>query len=147
MRIGNGSLGVFVPGHFTIPQNPFFMTATDGMAGMGDFVPGAFTVPQNPFFMRGNYGMAGCGCAKGMAGVVDDVKSMVSGNFQAVDKSTYMILGGAVLAIMLLSSRSGRSEYRSRKSLAKAKYKNELAKARAAHPTVASRAKRAVSAF
>ena len=32
MRIPSNSLGVFVPGYFTIPENPFF----PGMAGLGD---------------------------------------------------------------------------------------------------------------
>ncbi len=83
MNLHRANLGVFVPGTFTIPQNPFFMTATKGMAGrgMGALTPiNGFTIPQNPFTMTPGRGMAGlggvgcggnkdscgCGCSGGM---------------------------------------------------------------------------------
>lgn len=46
MRVDNRALGLFVPGHFVVPQNPV------GMGMLADFVPGKFTVPENPV-MRG----------------------------------------------------------------------------------------------
>jgi hypothetical protein len=44
MRISNRNLGVFVPGHWTIPENPF----TPGLAGLADFVAARFTLPPQP---------------------------------------------------------------------------------------------------
>jgi len=41
MRVQSGAVGVFVPGHWTVPENPI-------TGGMGDFVGGSFVVPQNP---------------------------------------------------------------------------------------------------
>lgn len=46
MRVGSRSLGLFVPGSYTVPDNPFF----PGLAGLQEFVGASFSVPQNPFF-------------------------------------------------------------------------------------------------
>lgn len=48
--------GDFVPGLFTLPQNP-----VSDARGVGDFVSGAFSVPQNPILDARGMGHVGCG--------------------------------------------------------------------------------------
>jgi hypothetical protein len=57
MRMHYSTLGDFVPGSYTVPQNPVLALKRNGM---GDFVPAWFSVPQNP--VRGLSGLGEPGC-------------------------------------------------------------------------------------
>lgn len=124
MRAAAANLGLFVPGHFPEPSNPF--------AGMGDFVPGLFAVPENPVmrgmgdFVSGRFavpenpvlrgarraglGCAGCGggCSKSATGLGDissDFSAMVAGT--AAPETYALYIGGAAVALWLFTSMGG----------------------------------------
>ena len=65
MRVSRMAMGYLTPASFTIPQNPFYKTDSDGMAGLGDLTTASFTIPQNPFYGTAQNGMAGLGCGGG----------------------------------------------------------------------------------
>src|SRR5487761_2036699 len=49
MRVASASLGVFVPGLWTLPENP----VGEGLGGLHEFVPGRFKLSENPIVRKG----------------------------------------------------------------------------------------------
>lgn len=110
MRIAR-SMGDFVNGSFTLPQNP--------VTGLGAFTRAAFTIPQNPFGMSG----LGCGypgscsggaackqCAMGM-GALDLSPSATSiGDSLGMSAvpNWMLYLGGAAVAYLAFFTGKGR---------------------------------------
>jgi hypothetical protein len=138
----SGSLGVFVPGHFTIPPQP---------AGIGDFVPGSFTLPQNPVTLgmgdiHGGMGCLSCGTYldRGMGDLGDltatwsQITSYQVGGVPIV----YLAIGGLVLYYVV----SGATGTRGAKREARQRYKQAVVDAQSKYGIV-GRTRRAISAF
>lgn len=93
---------------------------------------------KNPL---GPVGMAGCGpstcpcelgyCGTGLNGVMDDIMASVTG--MAADWKTWAIVGGGVLALVMLTGGGG-SQRRAELAAAKSRYKASVARIKADRP-------------
>jgi hypothetical protein len=134
--------GQLMPGDFVVPQNPISRAerGVGYVARMGELLPGSFSVPQNPIvrnFQTGMQGMGTMGCAGGMgcegAGFTGSLAGLgeislpsidlASFNPSTWDKTTWYMVGGGVL-LLLLMMRPGQSE---RLRSAKEAYRSQVA--------------------
>jgi hypothetical protein len=149
------SMGVFMPAHWTVPQNPItgWPSLAAIVAGLDFSYPSngvvaeiqakqkvAEELTKNPNGPVGlSCGPTACPCSLGYCGseigmsglgsTLDDVLSGVtSGGWQ-----TWAIAGAAVLALVMLTGGGG-AQRSSELAAAKAKYKSEVARIRAARP-------------
>lgn len=60
MRMAMGALSDFVPGKYSVPQNPVITMRRNSM---GDFVPGRFSLPG--YYGKSGLGRIGAGCGCG----------------------------------------------------------------------------------
>ncbi len=130
MRVHSTQLAEFVPGWWSVPQNPI----TGGMGSLADFVPGAFAVPQTPIalsglseFVGGKFvvpqnpvldaaGLSGCGGSCGCGGKcrgMGDISTTISDAWTSlqspIQAPAWITLGAfGVLGIMYVFAGSGK---------------------------------------
>ena len=140
-------LAVFVPAHWTLPQNP--LKRVMGSRSLGEIVAGITTLPENPIVAeilaeqkmaeeaskRPPVGFSGCGCAPcevgltGLGSSVDDIlKDVTSGGWQT------WAIGAAVLMGLILFTGGGGAQRKSELAAARAQYKAKVAQIRASRP-------------
>lgn len=136
MKLGKTPLGDIVPSMYPIPQNPvtlawnsYVNSQKKGVSGVGDFVSGAFDVPQNPVTQGTRFNapkklvsgqrnvlmdsmdrqtVAGtCGMGSlDVSSLTAFQNSLMSGTSFGV--SNLMLVGGSVVALVLLMGTRGR---------------------------------------
>jgi hypothetical protein len=140
-------LAVFVPAHWTLPQNPLKRVMRAG--SLGEIVAGITTLPENPIVAeilaeqkmaaeaskRPPVGFSGCGCAPcevgltGLGSSVDDIlKDVTSGGWQT------WALALAGIGALILFTGGGGAQRHSELAAARAQYKAKVAQIRASRP-------------
>jgi hypothetical protein len=153
--VGVSGLAEFIDAQFAVPENPI-------LRGIGDLAPSASLYPLQPNSVLRHYGLAGCGgarkspcgekkdsCGCGCSGGgLGDIGESIHGymtNLMSGDMTTLIGTGAAALVLgFLLFGRFGsnRSEYRSAKTAARTKYREQLASLRDQYPTAGRRISR-----
>lgn len=138
-------LGVFLPAHWTLPQNPLEMRAGLCNYGIGAIVEGFPVLPENPIVVellgkekmaealqKNPLGPVGLSCGPvGLCGMVDDVMNSVTTSMG--DWKTWAIVGAGVLGLVMLTGGGG-SQRRAELTAARAQYKSKVATIRASRP-------------
>lgn len=147
--------GDLLPGWFVVPQNPITQPhQMKRVQSVGEFLPARLLTPYNPLLNSlrtvgrpaGDVG----GGRVGLMGMGEFNLSTFTGNIgdavKGISTTQWLMIGGAVVVLVVLLSRPGRSQYREAVGRAKEQYRSAIAAAKRKYPRTGGRIRRAYQA-
>jgi hypothetical protein len=148
--------GDLLPGWFVVPQNPITQPhEMKRVQGVGEFLPARLLTPYNPLLdslrtvgrPAGSVGGGKVGLMGGLGEFnLSDITGDIGDAVKGISTTQWLMIGGAVLVLVVLVSRPGRSQYREAVARAKEQYRSAVAAAKRKYPRTGGRISRAYRA-